>query len=136
MHGKPDSMCKTGLQVRHLHPKIEESWHWEGSAAAPVEHAVHTAVAAEAAAPDAAASAVAVRPTDPVSTHPHLAQKNKNKNEKEQISKNYFLEKYKYIKAVKYEIERMLSLNCFDKKSINLIFKNDLNLKLLNGLIN
>ena len=54
----------------------------------------------------------------------------KSQNQKNQISKDYFTEKYKYIKAVKYEIDRMLNLNCYDKKSMNLLFENSINLKL------
>ena len=51
-----------------------------------------------------------------------------------QITKDFFLEKYKYIKAIDYEIKRMLNSNCYDNKSINLIYKNSLNMNLIKNI--
>ena len=60
--------------------------------------------------------------------------KHKSQNEIDKISKEYFIQKYKYIKAVKYEINRMLRSKCYDNNLIKLNLRNILNIELLNKI--
>ena len=49
------------------------------------------------------------------------------------ISNDNFFQNYKNIKAVDYEVNRMLNENCYNNNLIELKFENQLNIKLLNN---